>query len=148
MQLIAIAPGLSGFAIGVFPSFMLRPAGKYGFRDRLAVLDSNLIIWPLSRTTAACFTAKRFAPTLLELRLNVDTSNAFFIRAALKEVVCHPEHAQYLEGASSQRDNLPIDKMLGAPPASGLCDRGLCWAGVDQWVGAPPRAGPGLMEGV
>lgn len=115
MQLITIAPGLPGFAIGDVPIVHAQTSsGKYGFRDRLAVLDANLIIAPLDRTTAACFTAKPFPTTILDSRQDVDTINAVFIRAALNEVACHPDEAQYLEEVCSQLDQLPIENMLGA----------------------------------
>jgi len=60
LQVIVLArDDLPGFVIGDTPVVhAVLDDGRYGFRaDRVALADANFIIGPLTRTTAACFTA-------------------------------------------------------------------------------------------
>ena len=81
--------------------------GRYGFRDRLALGDASFIIGPPTRTTAACFSACALRPELIKTRKRVDAINAVFLRAALREVACHPDDARAVRQARSRLDRLP-----------------------------------------
>jgi len=113
MQLIIVNPELPGFAIGDVPVIHAQTySGRHGFRDHLAVGDANLILGPLSRRMAACFSAKPFQTSILTSAEAVDTVNAVFIRAALNEVACHPEDSEHLAAVSNRLDQLPIERLL------------------------------------
>jgi hypothetical protein len=59
LQVVELSPGLPGFVIGDTPVVHAQlGAGRYGFRDQLALGDADFIIGPLTRTTAACFTVR------------------------------------------------------------------------------------------
>lgn len=99
---------LPGFAIGDTPVVHARPSrGLYGFRDRLAIGDSDLIIGPLTRTTAACFSARRLSHVTLTTRRRIDAINAIFLRAAADEVACHPDDAKAMRQTYTRLDRLP-----------------------------------------
>ncbi|WP_162529949.1 DUF4238 domain-containing protein [Nocardioides caldifontis] len=115
LQVVALADSrLPGFVIGDTPVVHadLR-SGRYGFRDRLALGDANFIIGPLSRTTAACFSARPLRPELIRTRKRVDAINAEFLRAASSEVACHPEDARAVRQAHTRLDRLPPSILTG-----------------------------------
>ena len=115
LQVIELADSsLPGFVIGDTPVVHARlEDGRYGFRDRLALGDASLIIGPLSRTTAACFSARPFRPLLVKTRKKVDAINAIFLRAASEEVGCHPDDARAVRQAHSRLDRLPPSILTG-----------------------------------
>lgn len=87
--------------------------GRYGFRDQLALGDASFIIGPLTRTTAACFSARPLRPELIKTRKKVDAINAIFLRAASSEVACHPDDARAVRQAHSRLDRLPPAILTG-----------------------------------
>ena len=108
MQVVVIEAGLPGFVLGDAPVVHADTrTGRYGFRDRLALGDANLIIGPLTRRTAACFSLRPLPPAILRTRRMVDRVNAVFIRAALSDVACHPDDARALRHTWSRLDRLP-----------------------------------------
>jgi hypothetical protein len=125
----AIAEKLNGFHLQVIeladhrlPGFVVSDTpvvhaalegGRYGFRDRLALGDANFIMGPLSRTTAACFSARRLRPEWIKTRKRVDAINALFLRAASNEVACHPSDARAVQQAHSRLDRLPPSILTG-----------------------------------
>jgi hypothetical protein len=115
LQVIKIAGiGLPGFVVGDTPvvhADLLN--GRYGFRDRLALGDANFIIGPLTRTTAACFSASRLRPEVIRTRKKVDAINAIFLRAACSEVACHPDDAKAIRQTHSRLDRLPPSILTG-----------------------------------
>ena len=63
LQVVEIAVGLPGLVLADTPIVHADlGSGRYGFRDRLALLEASLIIGPLTRSVAACFSARRAAP--------------------------------------------------------------------------------------
>ena len=68
LQVISLADSsLPGLVVGDTP--VVHAAledGRYGFRDRLALGDATFIIGPLTRTTAACFSARPLRPGLIK----------------------------------------------------------------------------------
>ena len=99
-------------ALRIWPSMPAarRPGlkqGRYGFRDHLALGDADFIVGPLTRTTAACFTARPLPPVLVKTRKLLDATNAIFLRAALEEIACHPDDAKALRQTHSRLDRLP-----------------------------------------
>lgn len=112
MQVIELDPALPGFVIGDTPVVHAdTAAGRYGFKDRLALLDADLILGPLTRRTAACFTVRREAPVVIRTRKMVDTVNAIILRAAQAEVACHPDDARALRQVYSRLDRLPPSRL-------------------------------------
>jgi hypothetical protein len=115
LQVIALADSrLPGFVVGDTPVVHAAlELGRYGFRDRLALGDASFIIGPLSRTTAACFSARRLRPELVKTKKRVDAINAIFLRAASNEVACHPDDARAVRQAHSRLDRLPPSILTG-----------------------------------
>jgi len=92
VQVIAVEPPLPGFVLGDIPVVHAdTKCGRYGFRDRLAIGDADLIIGPLTRRTAALMTSTGTRDTTLRVKKQVQVINALFWRAARAEVACHPE---------------------------------------------------------
>jgi hypothetical protein len=119
MQLIFIDDDLPGFVLGDVPIVHAHTGSdRYGFRDHLALLDANLIIGPLSRRVAACFTFRPFPPARVVSRVGLDPLNAVFIRAAARELACHPDDASYIQDVFERVDSLPIEHMLGRETTS------------------------------
>jgi hypothetical protein len=122
LQVIEIVDrGLPGFVIGDTPIVHAAlDTGRYGFRDRLALGDANFIIGPLTRTTAACFSARPMSPVLVRTRKKVDAINAIFLRAALEEVACHPGDAKAVQQVHSRLDRLPPTILTGPSSAGNV----------------------------
>lgn len=115
LQVIAIdGIGLPGFVVGDTPVVHADLMNsRYGFRDRVALGDANFIIGPLTRTTAACFSASRLRPEVIKTREMVDAINAIFLRAASGEVACHPDDAGAVKQVHSRLDRLPPSILTG-----------------------------------
>ncbi len=107
MQVISVAGDLPGIVLGDTPVVHAHPAThRYGFRDRLALLDATLIIGPLKRTVAACFTVEPLPPVRVRTRRDLDVLNAVFVRSAEAEVACHPNDARRLQQLAGRLDRL------------------------------------------
>lgn len=108
LQVIEIAQGLPGLVLADTPVVHAHlDSGRYGFRDRLALLDASLIIGPVTRSVAACFSATRLSPATIRTHKALDALNALFIRAAAREVACHPDDARRLQQVAAGLDRLP-----------------------------------------
>ena len=108
LQVIELDSSLPGFVIGDTPVVHAAlNSGRYGFRDELALGDADFIIGPLTRTTAACFSGQRLRHVRVTTRKMSDTINAIFMRAAQKEVACHPSDAKAVRQTLSRLDLLP-----------------------------------------
>lgn len=113
MQVIELDPGLPGLVLGDTPIVHADLAtGRYGFRDSLAIGDASLIIGPLTRRTAVCFTAVRLPPVTITTHKALDSLNAVFVRAAVTEVACHPDDARRLQQVSGRLDRHPPHQFL------------------------------------
>lgn len=116
LQVIELVPHLPGFVIGDTPVVHAGlKQGRYGFRDHLALGDADFIVGPLTRTTAACFTARPLPPVLVKTRKLLDAINAIFLRAALEEIACHPDDAKALRQTHSRLDRLPPTLLMRRP---------------------------------
>jgi hypothetical protein len=114
LQIIELDDGLPGFVIGDTPVVhAVLNDRRYGFRDRLALGDADLIIGPLTRRTAACFTVKPLNPVRLTTRKRLDATNAIFMRAALAEIACHPDDSRAVKQTHSRLDRLPPSLLTG-----------------------------------
>jgi hypothetical protein len=113
MQVIEVDPSLPGLVLGDTPIVHADPAtNRYGFRDSLAIGDASLIIGPLTRQVAACFSARPLPSMTIKTRKALDALNALFIRAATAEVACHPEDARRLQQVAGRLDRLPPSLFL------------------------------------
>lgn len=114
LQIVELDPGLPGFVIADTPVLHVATQDhRFGFRDGLAVGDADLIAGPLTRTTAACFTAELLPDVRFATRKRVDAWNALFIRGAQAEVACHPDDARGLRQTHSRLDRLPPSILIG-----------------------------------
>ena len=114
MQVVSVAGDLPGLVLGDTPVVHAHPATRrYGFRDRLALLDATLIIGPLTRTVAACFTVEPLPPTTVRTHRELDVLNAVFVRSAAAEVACHPNDARRLQQVAGRLDRLPPELLFG-----------------------------------
>lgn len=114
LQVVEVPDHLPGLVVGDTPVVHASASSsQYGFRDRLALGDANLIVGPLTRRTAACFTVKPLPPAVLRTRKKVDALNAVFLRAAIAEVACHPDDAVHVQQVCRRLDRLPTEILLG-----------------------------------
>ena len=105
---------LPGFILGDAPVVHASVAeGRYGFRDKLALGDADLIIGPLTRRTAACFTASRLPAKQVTTKALVKTINCEFWRAAEREVACHPDDVPATRRLHTNLDRFSIDRFRG-----------------------------------
>lgn len=105
MQVVEFARDVPGLVLGDTPVVHADTRNdRYGFRDRLALGDANLIIGPLTRRVAACLTARPFCPVRVTTRRLADDINSIFLRAADREVACHPDDARKLRQTASRLD--------------------------------------------
>lgn len=115
VQVVTKSRGLPGFALGDTPIVHAHTAsGRYGFRDRLALMDSSTIIGPISRDVAACFASAPVGPVKLRTHREVDALNAVIISAAEKEVACHPDDSHRLARVARRLDDLPPSVIFGS----------------------------------
>jgi hypothetical protein len=113
LQLVELSPAVPGLVLGDTPVVHAHfETNRYGFRDRLAIGDSDFIIGPLTRRTAACFTAKRLPSVKVTTRKMADTINGVFMRAALAEVACHPDDAKAVRQTHARLDRLPPQRLI------------------------------------
>ena len=114
LQTIEISPDLPGLAISDTLIVHARPArSEYGFRDRLALGDATLVIGPLTRHTAVCFTVSPLRPITISTRRKLDALNGIFIRGAEKVIACHPDDAKAAQQAVSRLPRHPPSVLLG-----------------------------------
>jgi hypothetical protein len=108
LQVVELEPWLPGFVLGDTPVVHAAlSAGRYGFRDHLALGDADFVIGPLTRRTAACFTARALPNVRVTTRKLLDAINAIFLRAAHAEVACHPDDGKAIRQTYSRLDRLP-----------------------------------------
>lgn len=107
LQVVEVDPSLPGFALGDTPIVHGHPpTNRYGFRDRLALLDAGFIFGPLSRYVGVCLSARSLPTVSVRTRRKLDTLNGLTIRAALSEVACHPHDARAVRQACQRLDRL------------------------------------------
>jgi hypothetical protein len=112
MQVVWMKDDLPGFILGDVPIVHADLAtGHYGFRDRLAIGDANMIVGPLSRRIAVFLSATPLRHAELRTRVLVDTVNAVFWRAAVAEVICHPEDSLATSQLWRKLDRLPPTRL-------------------------------------
>lgn len=116
MQILWIdGDDLPGFILGDVPVVhALVGSDRYGFRDKLAIGDADLIVGPLTRRTAVCFTMARDPTTRIRTRKLVDTINAVFWRAAESKVACHPDDVVATKQLGNRLERLPLDRFRGS----------------------------------
>lgn len=113
LQVIEITDDwLPGFVLADTPVVHAREE-RYGFRDRLALGDATLIVGPLTRRTAACFTSRPEPPARFTTAKKIAALNAVFLRAADAEVACHPGDAIAIGRTFSRLDSLPTTLLTG-----------------------------------
>jgi hypothetical protein len=85
----------AGFAFGDVPVVHAKlETRQFGFRDRLAVGDADLVMTPLTRRSAVFFTSqRRTAGHLRRVKTYaiLRAINTLTIDAALAAVACHPD---------------------------------------------------------
>ncbi|MFI5710980.1 DUF4238 domain-containing protein [Kribbella sp. NPDC051620] len=103
-----------GFALGDIPVVHANTKqGRYGFRDDLAIGDADLIIGPLTRTTAAALTVRPVDSAKLAVKKRMQEINAVFARAALNEVACHPDDVADVRRVCEQQDRFSTKWLAG-----------------------------------
>lgn len=103
-----------GFALGDVPVVHANiGTGQYGFRDRLAIGDANLIVGPLTRSTAVALSVRPMDAARLTVKRRLQELNAVFARAALHDVACHPDDAIEVRRVCQSLDRFPPDKLVG-----------------------------------
>ncbi|MFP5487622.1 MAG: DUF4238 domain-containing protein [Acidimicrobiia bacterium] len=94
LQVLTIADDLPGLPIGDAPVVHANlDSARFGFRDRLAIGDANLILVPLTRRVAACLTRSPMADTTIGSMHQWKRVVDIQIRACLGEIAAHPDDA-------------------------------------------------------
>ena len=102
-----------GFALGDVPVVHYQTtSNRYGIRDGLAIGDADLIIGPLTRTTAVALSRVERKPLVLSTKKTLQCINAVFARSALRELACHPEDAHQIRRTCEHLDRFPVRKLL------------------------------------
>jgi hypothetical protein len=92
VQVVGADPSGPGFLLADVPVVHFSSTRKaYGFRDRLALGDANLIGAPLTRHTAVFLSAAPVRDAQLKTKKQIQRINALFWRSAIAEVACHPD---------------------------------------------------------
>jgi hypothetical protein len=114
LQVVELSADLPGFVLGDTPIVHAMLAERrYGFRDRRALGDAGFIVGPLTRSTAACFTAQQLPDARVTTRKKLDAINAIFLRAAQDEVACHPVDGKAVRQTHSRLGRLPPAILTG-----------------------------------
>lgn len=114
MQVIEVDRSLPGLALGDTPIVHGYPGeGRYGYRDRLALLDATFIYGPLTRFVGVCFSSRRQPPAVVSTRWKLDTLNALTIRAAQEEVACHPDDGRAVRQVCDRLDRFDPVRLFG-----------------------------------
>ena len=109
MQVLWTVEPRPGFILGDVPVVHgLVESERFGFRDGLAIGDANLVIGPLTRRIAVCFTARQLPHVELRTRKMVDLVNAVFWRASRELVACHPDDVLATQQMARRIDRLPV----------------------------------------
>jgi hypothetical protein len=113
VQIIETAPGLPGFVLADVPVVHADSRShRYGFADDLAIDDANLIIGPLTRTTAACLTTTPTSHKVLKTKKLVQLVNAVFWRNAQDLIACHPDDVRESKRVFDHLDELPVSRLV------------------------------------
>jgi Protein of unknown function (DUF4238) len=112
VQIVAADPAGPGFVISDLPVVHFSSARQaYGFRDRLALGDADLVGAPLTRYTAAFLSQGHTPDVLLKTKKQLQRINALFWRCATSEVACHPDDVREATRVWSHLSELPPEKL-------------------------------------
>ena len=105
LQVVEAAPTLPGFVIGDVPVVhALLGSQRFGFRDRLAIGDSDYVAAPISRRIAVLFTVDRLPHRVIRTKKLMSQFNVMSVLAADREVACHPDDVMPLKRLWRSRD--------------------------------------------
>jgi hypothetical protein len=105
VQIVEVDDSLPGLAIGDVPVVHANLGdGRFGYRDRLAIGDADLIMGPLTRRALACFSATRDANVCITTKRKLNDVISLLVRASVREVACHPD------------DRLNLQRVCRNPP--------------------------------
>jgi hypothetical protein len=105
-QIIEIDDGLPGLVLGDVPVIHANLSeGRFGYRDRLAIGDADLIMAPLTRRVLICFSATPDQHVRVTTKRKLNDVINLLIRASVREIGCHPE------------DRLNLQRVCRNPPA-------------------------------
>lgn len=106
MQIVEIDDGLPGLVLGDVPVIHANLSeGRFGYRDRLAIGDADLIMAPLTRRVLICFSATPDPHVRVTTKRKLNDVINLLIRASVREIGCHPE------------DRLNLQRVCRNPPA-------------------------------
>ncbi len=105
IQIIEVDSDLPGLVLGDVPVVHANLAdGRFGYRDRLAIGDAELIMGPLTRRVLICFSATPDAHVRITTKRKLNAVLNLLIRASVREVGCHPD------------DRLNLQRVCRNPP--------------------------------
>jgi Protein of unknown function (DUF4238) len=94
VQLVGVDETLPGLVLADHPVLHGQRAwGRFGFHSAGAIGDSDIILVPIRRHVAACYSASQLPDVRINTRNGVHWINSLLIRGADKEVACHPDDA-------------------------------------------------------
>lgn len=94
IQLITIDESLPGVVLADHPIlFGSNTAGQFGFQSAGPVGEAEIIIVPIKRRLAACYSPTQLRHRTIVTKAGLDWINSLLIRGAVEEVACHPDDA-------------------------------------------------------
>lgn len=98
IQIVEVDDRLPGLPIGDVP-IVHAHLGRhlFGYRDRLAIGDADLICGPLTRRVLVCLTAVQQPHATIRTKAKLNQVVSLFARAAVREIACHPEDALHVQ---------------------------------------------------
>ncbi len=92
IQVVEVDDRLPGLVLGDVPIVHANLGdGRFGYRDRLAVGDADLIMGPLTRRVLVCFSATPDSSVRITTKRKLNEVIGLLVRASLREIACHPD---------------------------------------------------------
>lgn len=108
IQLIDIDQRLPGLVLADNPILHgSKVAGRFGFDAAGAVGDAEIILVPIQRRLAACYSPMRLPNITIQTKAGLGWINALLIRGASAEVACHPDDALAISRLIRNLDRYP-----------------------------------------
>ncbi|MEQ1699608.1 MAG: DUF4238 domain-containing protein [Ilumatobacteraceae bacterium] len=105
LQVVESTGNLPGFIIGDVPVVHAHLATqRFGFKDQLALGDSDYLAGPISRRVAVLFTATRLPHKVVQTKKMISKLNVMAVFAADREVACHPDDAMAVKRLLHDRE--------------------------------------------
>ena len=94
IQLIVIDERLPGLVLADHPIlYGSKSSGRFGFQAAGPVGEAEIVIVPIQRRLAACYSPKQIRDRTITTKAGLHWINSLLVRGAVREVACHPDDA-------------------------------------------------------